>query len=284
MVTKWKQPGLLKAAIPQVAEKAPVTGAKNGMKLQDLRGLAFDAPQWEQLLDQLTFYDMVSLVADGGLYLPAVETVNAPGCRVDSGRMKMEAPIAGIALATTWNSDLAYAQGKLSGNWYLDHEIYIVSADRAGLCSTGDVCVSEALVSAQTAGMGEKGIAVANINPIAPAFGSMQEDLTQVSICSDIYYLPAVLELFQKETDPAALWALRDACHRNLYALVNSAAINFVGENTVVATKMPAVVPALMISAVVCWVLFVVFVVFWGKGKEKWKNTQEYLDFKLLRK
>lgn len=284
LIAKWKKPQQVRAMTKYDTTTAPVMGAKNGVKLQALRGLSYNAPQWEQLLDQLSFQDMVSLVSDGGFYLPAVESVNAPGCLVDSGRTKTELPLAGAALATTWDRDLAYKQGKLSGNWYLEREIAIVNADQAGLCSTGYVCISQALASAQTKGIGEKGVVVANFNAITPKIGDWQGNVNHVSICADLNYLPAVLELFQKKEDPATLWALRNACHRNLYALVNSAAMNHVGADTVVTEKLPVVVWVLLIGAGVCWVAFAVFAIFWHKGKENWKNTQEYLDFKELKK
>ena len=39
----------------------PVLNADNGLQLIDMRGLDYDDPAWEDLLDQLTLKDMESL-------------------------------------------------------------------------------------------------------------------------------------------------------------------------------------------------------------------------------
>ncbi len=291
MVAKWTQSNIQKlynsVDMDQDRTKAPVVGAKNGIKLQTLRGIDFHAPQWQQLLDQLTFWDMASMVTNGNFYLHPATSVNAPGCRVDNGVVLpwevTQEPIDTM-LETTWNCDLAYEQGKLTGDWYLNRGIYMVGTEQAGLCSAGDGFVNQTLAYAQAAGMGEKGIMAAGVDEKSPAFGTWQEELAGVSICNDLFFLPAVIELSQKETDTQTLWALRDACHRNLYALANSAAMNTMGTDTVVVAKTPLLVLVLMIGAAVSWALFIVFAVFWGKGKAKWKRTLEYLDFKTLKR
>ena len=285
MVIPWTYPGRAQndAIVNslQVRNAAPVMGAKNGLKLMDLQGVSFDDPRWQQLLDQLRFLDMVSLVADGGLYLPAISSVNAPGCGIDSGKggeaLSLTVP------ATTWNCDLAYQQGKLVGDWYLEHQVYLVGQENEDADHI-DACVIQAMQTGKAKGMAECGIVAANMSENAPSFGSWEGELSRMSICQDLNYLPAAISLLQKEADVDALWALRDACHRNLYALVNSAAMNHMGADTKVAAKSPLVVMALMILCVVCWCFVGIFAALWSKGKTAWKNTQEYLDFKQLRK
>ena len=48
----------------------PTLGADNGLSLIDMRGLAYDDPKWDKLLDQLTFDDMVSLIGDLCVFAP----------------------------------------------------------------------------------------------------------------------------------------------------------------------------------------------------------------------
>lgn len=64
----------------------PVLGADNGLKLVDFIGLAYDDPKWEQLLDQLSFDDMVSLIGDSFHWTMPIESVQAPGTRDENGR------------------------------------------------------------------------------------------------------------------------------------------------------------------------------------------------------
>ena len=93
-----------------------------------------------------------------------------------------------------------------------------------------------------------------------------------------------VRELEAYREDPVVVSAMRQACHYNLYALENSSAMNGIGENTTVAM---AVIPlAVMCRAVAAlsWLLFVVFCVFWGIGKGKWKKSQPYLDYKTMKR
>ena len=56
-------------------DAVPTTGAKNGLKLVDLRGKDYDDPQWEQLLDQLTVDDMVQLIGIGGYQSVEISSV-----------------------------------------------------------------------------------------------------------------------------------------------------------------------------------------------------------------
>ena len=44
--------------------KCLLLGADNGLTLYDMIGLDYDDPQWEKLLDQMTYDEMVSLVGD----------------------------------------------------------------------------------------------------------------------------------------------------------------------------------------------------------------------------
>ena len=63
----------------------PVLGAKNGRKLIDMKGLAYDDPAWQPLLDQLTFREMSSMIADGFHWNMPAESVQAPGSRDENG-------------------------------------------------------------------------------------------------------------------------------------------------------------------------------------------------------
>lgn len=102
----------------------PTTGAKNGMKLADLRGAGYDDPRWETLLDQLTVDEMAGMIAMSGYQTPAIDSV----CKV--GTLDFDGPAAinnnftgvgsigfpiEVVIASTWNRDLAGEWGSCMG-------------------------------------------------------------------------------------------------------------------------------------------------------------------------
>ena len=98
----------------------PVTGARNGMELSELRGARYDDPRWEPLLDQLSISDMDRLTARAGYQTPAISSVGKPAA-VDadgpssvysnfSGQSSVAFPSA-VMLANTWNKALAFDYG-----------------------------------------------------------------------------------------------------------------------------------------------------------------------------
>jgi len=92
-----------------------------------------------------------------------------------------------------------------------------------------------------------------------------------------------VNELPKYENDAVIVSAMREACHHNLYALANSSAMNGIGPNTTIKVHPLPLVTTLLTAAIVLWVLFIVMLFPWIKGKKAWKKSQEYLDFKTLK-
>lgn len=100
----------------------PVYGEKNGLDLIDMRGLNFDDPKWEQLLNQLKADDYKKLIGNSGYGSDPLKSVgksyNVDGDTasglVYGGTGTMFSKM--ITLAQTWNKDLAYDYGKAIGN------------------------------------------------------------------------------------------------------------------------------------------------------------------------
>ena len=90
-------------------------------------------------------------------------------------------------------------------------------------------------------------------------------------------------ELASFRQDPVVVTALRQACHHNLYVVANSAAMNGIGDQTVVKARQLSLVTVCFAAAALCWVLCGVFGVMWLRGSRKWKKTVEYLDYKTLK-
>ena len=116
--------------------KMPTLGADNGLKLYDMIGKEYDDPDWDKLLDQLTFEDMVSLIGDSFHWTMPILSVQAPGTRDENGPQGLTVALFGShlgvettaltsedVLAATFNKDLVYEIGKVVGNDCLDAEV-----------------------------------------------------------------------------------------------------------------------------------------------------------------
>ncbi len=93
-----------------------------------------------------------------------------------------------------------------------------------------------------------------------------------------------VMELPKYEKDPVMVSAMREACHHNLYALANSAAMNGIGPDTTIKAHELPLVTSLFTGAIVAWILFAAALALWVNGKNKWKQTEAYLDYKTMKK
>lgn len=56
-------------------DKMPTTGAKNDIRLAQLRGKAYDDKLWDRLLDQLSIDEMNNLIANGGHSNAAIDSI-----------------------------------------------------------------------------------------------------------------------------------------------------------------------------------------------------------------
>ena len=102
----------------------PTTGAKNGLTLSDLRGVDYDDPQWDSLLDQMTVSEMDTLIAIGGYQTSAinsigkVQTIDCDGPASINNNFTGKGSIgfpAAVMIAATWNVDLANDFGERIG-------------------------------------------------------------------------------------------------------------------------------------------------------------------------
>lgn len=124
------------ATDPDAEATMPTLGADNGVKLYDMIGKDYDDPAWEQLLDQLTFDEMVSLIGDSFHWTMPVLSVQAPGTRDENGPQGLTVALFGShlgvettaltsedVLAATFNKELVYEIGKIVGNDCLDAKV-----------------------------------------------------------------------------------------------------------------------------------------------------------------
>ncbi|MDY2628003.1 MAG: glycoside hydrolase family 3 C-terminal domain-containing protein [Lachnospiraceae bacterium] len=102
----------------------PTTGASNGLVLADLRGLDFDDPKWDELLDEMSVKDMSALISGGGYQTAAVDSIEKVATTDNDGPATIYNNYTGatgnaypseVMLANTWNKDLAKAMGESIG-------------------------------------------------------------------------------------------------------------------------------------------------------------------------
>lgn len=99
-----------------------VYGKENGLSLIDMRGLDFDDPKWNDLLDQLTPEDYYMMIAQSGYGTEFIESINKPFCidadtasgLIYGGTGTMFPNM--MTLAQTWNQELALEYGTMIGN------------------------------------------------------------------------------------------------------------------------------------------------------------------------
>ena len=106
------------------SDEMPVTGAKNGVELVELRGADYDDELWDTLLDQLTISEMDSLIALGGYQTNAIssigkaQTIDCDGPASINNNFTGTGSIgfpAGVMIANTWNVELGEAFGQSIG-------------------------------------------------------------------------------------------------------------------------------------------------------------------------
>ena len=102
----------------------PKTSVAGNLKITDVRGLEYDDPKWEQLLDQLTIDEMAGMIALSGYQTPAipsigkVQNVDADGPAAINnnftGAGSLGFPIE-VVITCTWSHELAAEWGTVMG-------------------------------------------------------------------------------------------------------------------------------------------------------------------------
>ncbi|MBO5070586.1 MAG: glycoside hydrolase family 3 protein [Roseburia sp.] len=364
----------------------PALGENNGMKLADMVGLSYDDPQWEALLDQLTFDEMVSLIGDAFHWTMPVESVQAPGTREENGPQGLTASLLGSGatqleataftsedvMAATFNVDLMTEVGKVIGNNCLEAEIACLYGPGNNIHRTPyggrnfeyyseDGFLSGKISQYEVAAIQAKGVDVVmkhfalndseqdriglgvwigeqaareiylkafqapfeygNANGVMMAYtrwgtqwsggnkglvtgimrgewGNLGKSITDNVLTTYVngvdgilagttYFdamMPYVVNLLPEyEDDPVIVTAMREACHHNLYALVNSCGMNGVGKNTTIKVTEPTVVTMCMIIACGFSFLFCLSLVMWIVKSRKFKKSEIYANYKAYK-
>lgn len=102
----------------------PTTKAQYDIKLEDLKGLSYDDPKWQQFLDQFSEKELVELAGNGGYWSIAIDRLGVPKTRMYDGPASIRSFLGAWAtvayptpvnLSATWNVDLAETVGRAMG-------------------------------------------------------------------------------------------------------------------------------------------------------------------------
>ena len=100
------------------------TGAKNGLKLVELRGVDYNDPKWGDLLDQMTIDEMQQLIGFGGYQTAAVTSIEKVRTNDCDGPASINNNFTGVGsvgfpaatlIGMTWSKELAHAFGDSIG-------------------------------------------------------------------------------------------------------------------------------------------------------------------------
>ena len=100
------------------------TGAKNGLKLVELRGVDYNDPKWDDLLDQMTIDEMQQTIGFGGYQTAAVTSIEKVRTNDCDGPASINNNFTGVGsvgfpaatlIGMTWSKELAYSFGDSIG-------------------------------------------------------------------------------------------------------------------------------------------------------------------------
>ena len=102
----------------------PITIADHGLTLEDMTGLDYDDPKWNDLLEQLSVDDMTNMIANGGWSTPEVASVGKPATNDLDGPAGINSLVSSlkgvsfpseVIVGSSWNTDLAQRFGTAFG-------------------------------------------------------------------------------------------------------------------------------------------------------------------------
>lgn len=115
---------LADGTVKPIDGEIPTYGAHNDLRLEDMKGLQYDDPQWELFLDQFSSNDLVQLFSRGAYSTHAIPRLGIPSATLLDGpaglnsffsKMTAASFPTAVVVASTWNDQLAYALGEAIG-------------------------------------------------------------------------------------------------------------------------------------------------------------------------
>ena len=111
------------------SDAMPTQGAEGDLRLFDMVGASYDDERWEQLIDEMSFEDMVTLTNVGGWQTVAIESIGKVATSDCDGPAGLNNLITGaqgtsfpaeVLMAQTWNRELLFEVGQSMCNEFAD--------------------------------------------------------------------------------------------------------------------------------------------------------------------
>ena len=93
---------------------------KYGIKLSEMKGVDWDDPKWEQIVNGVTWSDMLKIVETNGMSSSAIDGIGKGGFSEGDGPQKLKSSggifwVSSPIIAATFNPGLAHTQGECCG-------------------------------------------------------------------------------------------------------------------------------------------------------------------------
>lgn len=109
----------------QAEEAEDIVTADHGLTINDVKGLAYDDPKWDELLEQISVEDMVYLIGNGGYATMELKSIGKYATLDEDGPQGINSLISGnvkgvvfpseVVVASTFNKELAKEMGSALG-------------------------------------------------------------------------------------------------------------------------------------------------------------------------
>lgn len=89
------------------------------IQLFEMSGVAYNDPQWDTFLNQLTFDELRALISSNRFTTPALAAIGKPASSDQDGPAQLKGGtfwVSEVNIASTWNKELAFKQGLFIGN------------------------------------------------------------------------------------------------------------------------------------------------------------------------
>lgn len=112
--------------VDSAGETEDIVVKDHGLTLDDMKGLDYDDPKWDELLEQISVDEMENLISFGGYATQEIDSIDKTQTSDQDGPAGINSLVSGnvkgiqypseVVIASTWNQDLAEKYGKVLGN------------------------------------------------------------------------------------------------------------------------------------------------------------------------
>lgn len=199
-------------------DEMPAMGEENGLTLADMTGLSYDDPQWEELLDQMSFDDMATLVNVGGWQTAAIDSIGKVATSDCDGPAGLNNYITGsygttfpseVLMGQTWSKDMAFEIGASMGSEFAAAENYgwygpAMNIHRSAFAGRNFEYYSEdAVLSGHMASQEAQGAAQFGVYPYLKHFALNDQETNRCGILLTYASEQAIREIYLKPFEMA---------------------------------------------------------------------------------